>query len=66
MNQFWDKFGAALSVWIPHRSIPIEHRRTIRVWVHVCFQMGIESLADDDIRNAVAINIGIDGSVQPV
>ena len=57
MNQFGDKLRSPLRFRIPDRSIPIQDRGPIRVGIRVALQVRPVALPDDNVRNAVAIQI---------
>ncbi len=50
-------------LWIAHRLVPIEHRGIAGIGVDVGIQMREVSLAHNEVRNAVSIDIGEGRSV---
>ena len=57
VDQFGNKLRATLRFGIANRSIPIQGGRTVRVGVRVTLQVLPLALPDDNVRNAVAVQI---------
>src|SRR5262245_23212337 len=57
VDQLGNKLRAAFRLRIAHRAVPVKYRGAVRVGVEMAFQMGIEPLADDEVCDAIAVEI---------
>lgn len=58
MDQLRFEFRTTRGFGVSHRPEPVQDRRSHRIGVRVALQMRVEPLPHDEVRNAVAINIG--------
>src|ERR1700722_9776701 len=64
VDEVWNQPRASGRLGITYCLVPIEHWRTAWVGVDVCVEMRKVSLAHDEIRNAISIDVREGGSVQ--
>ena len=57
VNQLWNEFRAARRLRVPHRSIPVQHRRRVRLGIDIRIAVRPEPFAHDEVGHAVAIDV---------
>ena len=63
MDEVRNEFRSARSLRVTDRTVPINHRRSPRVRVDITVEVRIEPFAHDEVRDAVAIDVGERGSM---
>src|SRR4030095_8616399 len=62
--EFRNELRAPSGALVANRLVDVKHRRAERIRIRIAFLMREEPLADNEIRNAVAIHVRARGSVR--
>ena len=58
VDELGHELGAARRLRVAHGPVHVEHRRTVRIGIEVALEVRQVPLADDEVRDPVAVDVG--------